>query len=152
MQAHICKKLAITATIILIASGINFPANKAHSYELEPQIAHCAPMGQGINSTPTLLSFNQQTVELSNLNNSGFELYCGARIPSHLLLPGYTNRVNLSLFKHKVSGKFVRYREERKKYMIDKDKDGHKGSCWKLLNRNGVRIASISCKGDIVGR
>lgn len=107
-------------------------------------------MGQELNTAPTLLTFNQPAGQFNDFNNPGFELYRGVKLPSHLLLAGYTNRVDLSLFKHKVSGNSVRYREDRKKYMIDKDM--HKGSCWKLIDRNENRIASINCKGYLVGK
>ena len=38
------------------------------------------------------------------------------------------------------------------KWYISKDKDQHKGSAWKLFNRAGKRIASLSSDGTVVGK
>lgn len=136
------KKLLSTAFLAVSLAFLPISTTASNAHSIESQVSPCMPL-DSINDL--------QAPYLASSDPFGHEIQCRRRIPAHLLMAGYTNRVNLKLFSTKVSGKSVRYREDRKKYMIDKDRDGHKGSCWKLLDRNRNRIASLRCDGVQVG-
>ncbi|MCO7127843.1 hypothetical protein NIE88_19020 [Sporolactobacillus shoreicorticis] len=71
-------------------------------------------------------------------------------IPSDLV-DFWTGKVKMKRFTDKVKGKTA-YRDPKTKWYIDKDKDGHKGSKWKLKNKNGKRKASLKNDGTVVGK
>lgn len=37
-------------------------------------------------------------------------------------------------------------------WTIDKDRDGHKGSKWKLKDKSGSRVGSLDGDGKVVGK
>lgn len=69
-------------------------------------------------------------------------------IPQRLL--DSNGKVKVKSFNHKVKGKTA-YKEP-KGWTIEKDRDGHKGSKWKVKNSKGKRKASIKGNGQIVGK
>lgn len=70
------------------------------------------------------------------------------KIPSRL--KGKDGRVKMGEFNKKIKGKTA-FKEEGDWY-IERDRDGHKGSAWKLKNGKGQRIASLKANGEAVGK
>lgn len=73
----------------------------------------------------------------------------GANIPSRLKKDG--NTVDVDKFTDKVKGKKA-YRNPKTGWVIERDVDGHKGSKWKLKDKQGNRKASLRENGDIAGK
>lgn len=73
----------------------------------------------------------------------------GYSIPNSLRKDG--NTVDVGKFTDKVKGKSA-YRNPKTGWTIEKDRDGHKGSAWKVKDKSGKRKASIKSNGDIVGK
>lgn len=71
-----------------------------------------------------------------------------ADIPNRLKKPN--GNVDTGLFNKKVRGSSDL--EEKKGWRISKDRDGHKGSEWKVKNKSGKRVASIDKNGKVVGK
>ncbi|WP_128080327.1 RHS repeat domain-containing protein [Listeria fleischmannii] len=70
-------------------------------------------------------------------------------IPSSLR-KGNGDYVDVGKFNRKLKGK-VGYKAKNG-WTIEKDHDGHKGSSWKVKDKNGKRKASIKSNGKIVGK
>ncbi|WP_197260990.1 hypothetical protein [Brevibacillus laterosporus] len=66
--------------------------------------------------------------------------------------------VDLDKFTDKVKGRKGTYKDQKTGWTIEKtrgtggDKNGHKGDVWKLNDRKGERIASLTKEGKIVGQ
>lgn len=69
-------------------------------------------------------------------------------IPSRL--KDKNGRVKMGEFNRKIKGK-TGYKEKGG-WSIEKDRDGHKGSEWKLKNEKGQRKASLKGNGEVVGK
>ncbi len=70
-------------------------------------------------------------------------------IPSKL--KGSDGYVDLDKFTEKVSGK-KSYKDPKTGWVIDKDTSGHGGRKWKLKNKKGKRVGSLSGSGKILGK
>ncbi|CEP43732.1 MAG: hypothetical protein E6920_20710 [Clostridium sp.] len=73
----------------------------------------------------------------------------GSEIPSRLKKDG--NTVDLGKFTDRVKKKNA-YKNPKTGWTIEKDRDGHKGSQWKLKDEKGRRRASLRGNGDIAGK
>ena len=69
-------------------------------------------------------------------------------IPSRL--KDKNGKVKMGEFNQKVKGKTAY--KEKGGWSIEKDRDGHKGSEWKLKNEKGERKASLKGNGEVVGK
>lgn len=60
------------------------------------------------------------------------------------------NILDLGRFNEKI--KNMDAYKESGGWRIEKDRDGHKGSKWKLKNKSNKRVASLDDKGRVVGK
>ncbi|MBC1943763.1 DNRLRE domain-containing protein [Listeria booriae] len=67
------------------------------------------------------------------------------------LQKGNGDYVDLGKFNQKVKGKSVRFKASNG-WTVDRDKDRHKGSAWKVNDKKGKRRASVKENGKIVGK
>ncbi|MCR8980965.1 hypothetical protein [Brevibacillus laterosporus] len=79
-------------------------------------------------------------------------------IPKKLKKKNDDYSVDLDKFTDKVKGERGTYTDQKTGWTIEKtrgtggDKIGHKGDVWKLNDRKGERIASLTKEGKIVGK
>ncbi|RFB31407.1 hypothetical protein [Brevibacillus sp. VP] len=79
-------------------------------------------------------------------------------IPQKLKKKNDDYSVDLDKFTDKVKGRKGTYKDQKTGWTIEKtrgtggDKNGHKGDVWKLNDRKGERIASLTKEGKIVGQ
>lgn len=126
-------EVALTATGVVVAGGIAYGAGSA-IYNLVKKAINSGNAKKRTNSG--------HTTALNGIKK---------KVPNSLKKKN--GNVDIDSFVNKKGQRSgnTRTHKKYKRWEISKDRDGHKGSKWKLL-RGGKRIASLAGDGRIVGK